>query len=184
MRLTIRHAALAAFAAATLAAPAALAQQDDHRGPPDRAKMRAQFEAMHEAREKQHAQDLRTILRLRPDQEAALTAYLQSHKRPEGAAMAGRHGPPGGPANGAERGPITTPQRLDEMARREAEHAAMRQKHTEAVRAFYAALSPEQRQVFDALQRMHGGHEPGGWGHRGMGGGMRGGPGGPPPHDD
>jgi Spy/CpxP family protein refolding chaperone len=200
MTPTIRHAVLAALAAATLAggsfaSSGAWAQQDDHRGPPAdaRAKMRAQFQAMHEAREKQHAQDLRTILRLRPDQEAALTAYLQSHKRPEGPAMGGRRGPPGGPANGAMRGPMTTPQRLDEMARREAEHTAMRQKHAEALRAFYAALSPEQRQVFDALQRMHGGgHGDGGWGHRGMGGGpggFGGGPlggprGGPPPRDD
>jgi hypothetical protein len=189
MRLSIRHAALATFAAATLAAPAALAQQDDHRGPPDRAKMHAQFQAMHEAREKQHAQDLRTILRLRPDQEAALTAYLQSHKRPEGPPMGDRRGPPGGGPNGAMRGPMTTPQRLDEMARRETAHAAMQQKHAEALRAFYAALSPEQRQVFDALQRMHGGgHGHGGWGHHGMGGGpggFGGGPkGGPPPRDD
>ena len=78
------------------------------------------------------------------------------------------------------------------MARREAEHAAMQQKHAEALRAFYAALSPEQRQVFDALQRMHGGgHEHGGqghggWGHHGFGGAMggaRGGAGGPPRDD-
>jgi periplasmic protein CpxP/Spy len=201
MTPTIRHAALAALAAATLAggsfaSSGAWAQQDDHRGPPDRAKMHAQFQAMHEAREKQHAQDLRTILRLRPDQETALTAYLQSHKRPEGPPMGGRRAPPGGPnggpANGAMPGAMTTPQRLDEMARREAAHAAMQQKHAEALRAFYAALSPEQRQVFDALQRMHGGHEHGGWGHHGMGGrpgGFGGGPGsgpkgGPPPRDD
>ncbi|HLZ76280.1 Spy/CpxP family protein refolding chaperone [Phenylobacterium sp.] len=196
MTSTIRHAALAALAAATLAGSTAWAQQDDHRGPPngagaDRAQMRARFEAMHEAREKQHAQDLRTILRLRPDQEGALTAFLQSHKRPDGPPAGGRRGPPGGPGAGPRppmaAPPMTTPQRLDEMARRESEHAAMQQKHAEALRTFYAALSPEQRQVFDALQRMHGGHEHGGWGgHRGFGGpmgGRFGGPGGPPRGD-
>ena len=194
MTPTIRHAALAALAAATLAGTAAWAQQDDHRGPPAdaRAKMHAQMQAMREAHEKQHAQDLRTILRLRPDQEGALTAYLQSHKRPEGP-RGDRQGPPGGPGRtpGAAPGaPMTTPQRLDAMARREAEHAAMQQKHAEALRAFYAALSPEQRQVFDALQRMHGGGHGGGhmgghggWGGHGMGGRM-GGPGGPPPPRD
>ncbi|MGZ6014553.1 MAG: Spy/CpxP family protein refolding chaperone, partial [Phenylobacterium sp.] len=130
-----------------------------------------------EAHEKQRAQDLRTILRLRPDQEGALTAYLQSHKRPDGPMAGERRGPPGGPGMAA---PMTTPQRLDEMARRESQHAAMQQKHAEAVRAFYAALSPEQRQVFDALKRLHGGGEHGGWGgHRGFGDHM-GGPGGPP----
>jgi hypothetical protein len=185
MTPTIRHAALAALAAATLAGSAAWAQQGDHRGPPaDRAQMRARFQAMHEAREKQHAQDLRIILRLRPDQEGALTAFLQSHKRPEGPPPAGRRGPPGA---GPGVAPMTTPQRLDEMAQREARHADMQRRHAEALRTFYAALSPEQRQVFDALQRMHGGHEHGGWGgHRGFGGmgGPKGGPGGPPPRDD
>ncbi len=190
MTPTIRHAALAALAAATLAGSAGLAtqgwaQQDDHRGPP--ADMRAKMQAMRDAHEKQHAQDLRTILRLRPDQEGALTAFLQSHKGPEG--PRGDHrGPPGGPNGGpGPRPPMTTPQRLDEMAKRESEHAAMQQKHAEALRTFYAALSPEQRQVFDALQRMHGGAgERGGWGgHRGFGGHM-GGPGGPggPPRDE
>jgi hypothetical protein len=196
MKLTIRHAALAAFAAATLAGSAGIAQQawaqqDDHRGPPAdaRARMQAQMQAMREAHEKQHAQDLRTILRLRPDQEGALAAYLQSHKRPEGP-RGDRQGPPGGTGRGpgsAMGAPMTTPQRLDAMARREAEHAAMQQKQAAALRTFYAALSPEQRQVFDALQRMHGGGHGGGhggWDRHGMGGRM-GGPGGlPPPHDD
>ena len=196
MTPTLRHAALAALAAATLAGSAgvaqqAWAQQDDHRGPPAdmRARMQAQMQTMREAHERQHAQDLRTILRLRPDQEGALAAYLQSHRRPEGPRGA-RRDPPGAAPGSAMGAPMTTPQQLDAMARREAGHAAMQQKHAEALRAFYAALSPEQRQVFDALQRMHGtGHEGGhgGWGGHGMGGpmgGYGGGPGGPPPRRD
>jgi len=189
MRSTIRHAALtalAALAAASIAAPAALAQQAPGARPtPDQ--MHARMQAMREAHERQHAQDLRTILRLRPDQEPALTAYLASHQRP----MKGprdRRGAPGGPGGaGAPGAPMTTTQRLDEMARREAEHTAMQQKHAEALRAFYGALSPEQKQVFDALQRMHGrgGHGHGGWGRHGFGGhGPMGGPGGAPPRDD
>ncbi len=187
MTSTIRHALVALAATTFTAASGAWAQQDDHRGPP--ADMRAEMQAMHEAREKQQAQDLRTILRLRPDQEPALTAFLQSHERPaherpEGLPMGGRRGPPGGPPNGPAPMPMTTPQRLDAMARLEAEHTAMQQKHAEALRAFYAALSPEQRQVFDALQRLHGGsHEGGDWGHHGFGGPMGGPPGGPPRDD-
>jgi LTXXQ motif family protein len=183
--------ALVALGAASIAAPAAWAQ-DDHRGQrPTPDQMHARMQQMREAHERQHAADLRIILRLRPDQEAALTAYLDSHKRPEGAGRPGEHrGPPGQPM-ASPTAPMTTTQRLDEMARRETEHAAMQKRHADALRAFYAALSPEQRQVFDALQRMHGGHGHGhgGWGHHGFGGGMRGPmgggkPGGPPPRDD
>ena len=182
MTTTIRHAALAALAAATLVGaagwgPAAWAQQSDRSGPP--ADMRARFQAMREARETQHAQDLRTILRLRPDQEGALTAFLQSRKRPEGPQPGGRRGPPGAAPQST---PMTTPQRLDEMARREAERADRQRRHAESLRTFYAALSPDQRQVFDALQRTEGAGR-GGWGHRGFGGGRMGGrmggPGGP-----
>ncbi len=49
-----------------------------------------------------------------------------------------------------------------------------------AVKTFYAALSPDQRTVFDALMRLRGGH--GGIGHGHMGHGRMGGrmgPGGP-----
>jgi Spy/CpxP family protein refolding chaperone len=186
MRPVIRRAALsalAALAAASIAAPAAWAQ-DDHRGPPPtHDQMHARMQAMHEAHERQRAQDLRTILRLRPDQEAALTAFLASHKRPE-KGPGERHGQAGEPPMG----PMTTTQRLDMMARRESERAAMQQRHAEALRTFYGALSPEQKQVFDALQRMHRGHGMGGhgWGHHGFGGHgpMGGPPGAPPPRDD
>ena len=59
--------------------------------------------------------------------------------------------------------------------------SARRQKHVEALRAFYAALSPEQRQVFDALQRVEGPGPGGGpgFGHHGFGGPGFGGPPGP-----
>jgi periplasmic protein CpxP/Spy len=188
MRTILRQAALTALVAlgaASIAAPAAWAQSDARGQRPTPDQMHARMQQMREAHERQHAADLRTILRLRPDQEAALTTYLQSHKRPEGAGKPGEHrGPAGG---GAMSAPLTTPQRLDEMARHDTEREAMQKRHAEALRTFYAALSPEQRQVFDALQRMHGGgHGHGGWGHRGFGGmhGPKGGPGGPSPRDD
>jgi hypothetical protein len=179
MRLTIRSAALSAVVVlgAAWAAQAQPSAENDHRGAHP---MAAQMQAMREAHERQRAQDLRTILRLRPDQEPALAAFLQSHKPPM--TPPERHGPPG------EGAAMTTLQRLDGMARHEAEQTAARQRQAEALRAFYAALGPEQRQVFDALQRMqHGGHEHGDWGHHGFGGGRgpMGGPppGGPPPRD-
>src|SRR4030095_365316 len=72
--------------------------------------------------------------------------------------------------------PKTTPERLDEMAKHEAAMAAEQARMREALTRFYAALSPEQQKVFDALQRLqhHGGMH-GGPGrrmfiHRGLGG--------------
>jgi hypothetical protein len=188
MRPTIRTAALSAtlaLGAALLAAPAAWAQAAPQaaahgpRGDGQRGDMRARMEAMRQAHEQQQAQDLRTILRLRPDQEAALSAFLAAHKRPDRGAGGpdGRRGPPGGPP-GARPGQMTTTQRLDMEDRRMAEMSARRQQHEAALRAFYAALSPDQRQVFDALQRVQHGH--GGFGgHHGHGFG-RGRMGGPP----
>jgi protein CpxP len=162
MKPTYRTGAFCAAVAVSAAmSSAAWAQIEPRRPPP-------QFQAMREAHERQRAQDLRTILRLRPDQEPALTAFLQSHKPPM-------------PPPGAPPGAMTTPQRLDEMARREAEHARAHQRRTDAVRAFYAALSPDQRPVFDALMRMQeGGRGHGDWGHRGFGGHRGEPPGGPP----
>ena len=176
MKSTLRNAVLATLIGLGAAVPAAWAQ-DDHRAqhPPAR-EMHAKMQAMREAFERQHAQDMRTILRLRPDQEPALTAFLQS-RRP--AFDRADHQPPSQDA-----GPLTTPQRLDEMARREAEHAAMRQRRSEALRTFYAALSPEQRQVFDALQRIeHARYQDRGWGRRRFGEGDHGPAGGLAPRD-
>jgi protein CpxP len=157
-----------ALAPATLAlaAVAAHAQSADHppmmHGPPT-----VEMKARHEAMMKQHAEDLKTILRLRPDQEPALAALMAAHHPPE------MHEPP-------EPNAQTTPERLDEMAKRDAARAAEHAKMREALGRFYAALSPDQQKVFDALQRLQGPHGM----HGGMGGRhmrmMMHGPGGPP----
>ena len=188
MTPTLRIATLSTILALGLAvgAQAQPPAPDGHRGPHAMGgEMQAQMKAMHEAHQRQRAADLRTILRLRPDQEGALTAFLQSRHPPM--EIGPRHGPEGGggmPPGAGHGAAMTTPQRLDEMARREAEHAVRHQQHAEALRNFYAALGPDQRQVFDALQRMHGPGESGGepgWGRPGFGGGFGRGLGGPPP---
>jgi hypothetical protein len=157
MRSTIQLAVLsAAIAIGAAATSPTLAQAE-----PPAAQAHARFQAMRETHERQRAQDLKAILRLRPDQEPALTAFLQRPTPPH----AEPHGLP--PAE-----TMTTPQRLDAMARREAEHAQARQLRAENVRAFYAALDGPQRQAFDALMRLqhggrgHDGRGWGGWGHR------------------
>jgi hypothetical protein len=127
--------------------------------------------ARHEAMQKQHLEDLKIVLRLRPDQEPALAAFVEAHK-PQVHEMKGPREPK----------TLTTPQRLEQMARHEAEMNAQHQRMRDALAKFYAALSPEQQKVFDALQRLKGPH--GGPGH---GGGPRmimmrhGGPDGPAP---
>jgi len=97
------------------------------------------------------------ILRIRPDQEAAFTAFQASMRPPA------RPERDGGPPPAA----LTTPERLAEMDKRLAAREARMHDRTRATLAFYGALSPEQQRVFDALQRL-----------RGRGGGMGGGMGG------
>lgn len=163
------------LAAAAVGLSAAHAQEPARAGQPgDFAARRAEMQQHREAMERQHAADMRTILRLRPDQEGALQAFLSAS-----------HPPMGGPGMRHERrdpnaAPQTTPQRLDEMSRRQADMAQMMERHRQAVATFYNALSPDQRAVFDALQRMHG-HGMHGMMHGGHGGRMMHGKDGPPP---
>lgn len=114
------------------------------------------------------AQKLRDVLQLRPDQEPALKALIE----------AGHHSQMGGPGHGAmaehEHGamakPLTTPERLDRRLEMMAKHQALFKKRAEAIKAFYAVLSPSQKKAFDVLhpgpgpgpgmrimRRMHGG---------------------------
>ena len=127
------------------------------------------MKAMHEAMMKQHVEDLKTVLRLRPDQEAALQAFVAAHQPPGGMMEMHRDGgPPAAPKA------MTTPERLAEQAKHEQAMAAEHEKGRAALAKFYAALSPDQQKVFDALQRLQGGHM-GGGDHMMM---MMGGPGG------
>ena len=148
----------------------------------------AQMQAHRQEHEQRMAARLRAVLQLRADQEPALQALIASMRPPEG--MAG-HGPGmGGPGMGGMGGmgrpdTLPTPQRLDRMSQRMAEHQRRFQAHADAIRRFYAQLSPTQQAAFDALPpRMmgHGGpHGRGGphgmRGGRGMGGMGMGGPG-------
>jgi len=162
--------ALTALALALLATPA-LAQTPApdamHGHGPDRTRMHEMMEQHRAAM----AQDLRTILKIRPDQEAAFSTFQASMTPP---ARDGRMKQDRGAME-----TMTTPQKLDMMLTKMDEHMARMRRHVEAAKAFYAVLSPEQQHVFDALEHMHhrgmGGH--GGWGGRkhGMGGD------GPPP---
>ena len=132
---------------------------------------------MRDAMMRQHVEDLKTVLRLRPDQEAALRALVAAHHPPDMDRM-------GGPGGSPEPQALTTPERLDRMARREADMTARRAQMRQALSKFYAALSSDQQKVVDALMRLQGpGHMGMMMGGPMMGGGgmMKGGPGGPVP---
>ena len=207
--------AIAGFiAAAALASVStfALAQAAPPAGPPT-AEQREAWKAKAEERMHEHmamhAKHLHDLLQLRPDQDAALQTLMASMAPSRMVHMGDhhmddRHMGPGGPEPmDHHMGPgmeghddfarLTTPERLDKMAAMMAEHSAMRQaefqKHAEAIKAFYAVLSPEQKRAFDAMPEhmmggMHGEHEGhGGMGHHMGAGGPHGpgGPDGPPP---
>lgn len=97
-----------------------------------------------------HAQHLRDVLQLRPEQEGALKAYLEGGKPPPMKEMIKDDGPEGDK-------PLTTPERLDRQAERMAEMAALFQKRAAVTKAFYASLSPSQQKAFDALGPEMGG---------------------------
>jgi len=127
------------------------------------------------------------ILGIKPDQEAAFQAYASAlhPQRPSsglGAPDADAHNWPDHKTMAA----MTTPERLDMMAKRmDAREAKMRahfERMAAATKTFYAELTPEQKRIMDSLPELrHGdGHD---WDHKGGMGHMHGGPGpmGPPP---
>jgi Spy/CpxP family protein refolding chaperone len=111
-----------------------------------------------EHRRGEHERLLHDALALRPDQEAAWTAFKASME-PSPEAQARRQAwaqeavdRKDGPR--AEHPHLTTPERLDKMAARMAEHQAAFQRHAAAVKTFYAVLTPQQQRTFDALATM------------------------------
>jgi len=119
-----------------------------------------------------HAEHLRAVLQLRPEQEPALTAFVNAMK-PDPAQMQQRR------AERAESANLTTPQRLDRAQARMAERQQQFARRADATKRFYAQLSPAQQRAFDALHQGRGdfgGHGRGGHGHgehRGDGPGKR-----------
>lgn len=98
---------------------------------------------MAQARADLDAQDLQTVLRIQPNQQPAFKAWLATMTPPP---------PPALPEPPTQ--PPTAPQMLDLMAKHDAERAAHMGQRMSATRSLYAALSPDQQKVFDALQRL------------------------------
>ena len=135
---------MAALAVLSLAA-AAQAQQTVA-APADSAGPHWNPDAMHahmQARRDQRLHLLHDALGLRADQETAWQAFTQDSARPGRGDRAAR------PHDG--QAALTTPERLDRMARRMGEKQAELQHRADAVKRFYAALDPRQQKTFDAL---------------------------------
>lgn len=87
---------------------------------------------------------LKETLKIAPEQEAAWSAFV-ARTAPEGK-------PPARDDRRAGREDwrkLSTPERLDRMEAFKAERDAEMAKRNDAVRSFYAALTPEQQKVFD-----------------------------------
>jgi protein CpxP len=106
------------------------------------------------------ADHLRAALQLQPGQEAALTAFVAS-MRPPGDMDDHMRGMRGDDMRGDrdEADNLTAPQRMDRMLARLDDMHARLSARADAVKRFYAQLSPSQQKAFDALPmgRM-GGH--------------------------
>jgi Spy/CpxP family protein refolding chaperone len=118
----------------------------EHMGMRDPAKMQAMMA--------QHQTDLKAKLKLTPAQEGAWTAYTTAMQPPAGMGTSPTE------AQRAEMNKLTTPERIDKMRAMRTErmtqmNAAM-DKRGDATKALYAALTPEQKKVFDAEHEKHG----------------------------
>lgn len=89
----------------------------------------------------ERADHLREMLQLRPDQEAALQAFVAT----------ARQEPEFDPAGFEIDDDLTTPQRLERARARMAEHQAAFERRADAVTRFYGQLTPSQKKVFDKL---------------------------------
>lgn len=133
--------------AAPGAAPAPMARE--HHGRFDPAKMQERM-ARHQAALKQK-------LQLTAAQEGAWTAYTSAMKPPAGMQRPDR----------AEFAKLTTPERIDRMRAMRSARSAEMDKRADATKAFYAALTAEQKKVFDAESLHRRGEHHGGRHHKG-----------------
>lgn len=140
---------LATSALAVLAHPAGGSPQD---GSPGMQQSESGRHAHRQERMKAHlaqrAAQLKADLKLTPEQEGSWEAYVATMKP---------SGPPARPRR-EEMAKLSTPERLDKMREMRQQREAEFDKRDAATRSFYASLSPEQQQVFDArtARAMHG----------------------------
>lgn len=96
------------------------------------------------ARMEQHHARLHEALKLTPAQEDAWKTYLAQ----------GKPQPPAGqPLSREEMARLSTPERAERMQGVMRDRLAMMEKHTAALKTFYATLTPEQKKTFDEMHQ-------------------------------
>lgn len=90
------------------------------------------------------AQYMSQTLRLRPDQNGALQAFLAAVAAPQGLQERMR-------AEDERMGALPTPQRLDMMLSRMDKSRGMMVARIAATKRFYSQLTPEQQRIFDQM---------------------------------
>ena len=112
-------------------------------------RMQQRHQAMQAGMEKHRAR-LHEQLKLTPQQEGAWTTFMDATK-PRQAPMSD--------AAKAERQAMVSmnaPERMEKMLGHAKDRLARMQQHLDALKTFYAVLTPEQQKIFDAShQRMH-----------------------------
>jgi len=154
-------------AAAEPAAPAQAQSAAPAKPHAERKDFAKRFERMQQRRAERMAA-LKDKLKLSTAQEGAWNTYAAAVQPSRDAK------PPQRPDRTAF-SQLTTPERLDRMQARQAERAALFAKRADAIKAFYAQLSPEQQKTFDAEgmrmgPRGHGHHRHHGPRHQPAGG--------------
>lgn len=96
-----------------------------------------------------HMTDLKALLKITPEQEGAWNTYAAAMKPPQPQRMS---------VSRAEFDKLTTPERLDLMQKHRTERDAQIKQRSDATRAFYAQLAPQQQQAFDTQMRRFGPH--------------------------
>ena len=112
-------------------------------GPAPNPEMRAQHMQKMQDHWAQRQADLKAKLKLAPEQEGAWATFTAAMKPPASLQRPSR----------AEMDQLNTPARLDKMQALRTQHNAAMDQRSNATRAFYATLTPEQQKVFDAQTR-------------------------------
>lgn len=128
-------------------APAASASKPQVQAPRHDPQRHAQRMERMQQRIAEHQSRLKDSLQLRPEQETAWNDFLAKIKpaaRPAGGERLSR----------ADWAKLSTPQRLDRLDAMKAERDRQMSQRHDAIRQFYAQLTPPQQKAFDAQRGM------------------------------
>lgn len=154
---TIKSRLILAALAMSVCASSAYAQAPNANAQPDHAQMAEQMQKrMHDRmqeRMNKHRSMMHDKLKITPEQEAAWKTFVDATAH-NMKGMMGNHAERQAEHKAAES--MSAPAMMEKQIERSKEHLAMMQKHVEALKTFYAVLTPEQQKTFDHLhKRMH-----------------------------